>query len=502
LLNSRSLLPKLKIDELSILLPQNRSDIAAVTETWLRPDISSELLSIDGYNLHRADRRVGRGGGVCVFTSIDDIPCKRRVDLESPDLECLWLWLRSYRLPRPLSGIALCAVYNAPGKPIEDQNNLCDHIVKTSDFVRNQYPDCALIILGDFNQLDVSHITSDLDLIQVVNSSTRGVNTLDLIICNTYNLYENPAILAPLGTSDDNIVHWTPKARYRYLNNDTGSFHKRYTRHFLRSGLDAFGRWIRGANWFADVVQPSANNLTDSLTTTLNTMDLTRHQNKPWISHAIKSLIQKRQNAFNNNDPVLWRHYKNKVKKEITKRKKVFYEDKVKHLKNEDCRKWWRFVNSLSGRRNKSQPFTIEKDGSALTDFELAEHLNTFFLSVNEDISPLDINSTPAFLPAEERLPKISEIEAYSKLAKINPYKASGPYNIPARILKEFSIELSKPVARVFNVSLSEGVSRKNICIAKHFAVPPPVSQSFHLPCVEQSQVLAHLLFAAQCITY
>ena len=111
---------------------------------------------------------------------------------------------------------------------------------------------------------------------------------------------------------------------------------------FLRSGLDAFGRWICGANWFADVVQPSANNLTDSLTTTLNSaIDIffplkstkLHTTDKPWISHAIKSLIQKRQNAFNNNDPVLWRHYKNKVKKEITKRKKVFYEDKVKHLK-------------------------------------------------------------------------------------------------------------------------------------------------------------------------
>ena len=107
-------------------------------------------------------------------------------------------------------------------------------------------------------------------------------------------------------------------------------------------------------------------------------------------------------------------------------------------------------MNSLSGRRNKSQPFTIEKD---------AEHLNTFFLSVNEDIFPLDINSIPAFLPVEEPLPNISEIEVYSKLAKINPYKASGPDNIPTRILKEFSIELSKPVAQVFNVSHSEGVT-------------------------------------------
>jgi hypothetical protein len=45
----------------------------------------------------------------------------------------------------------------------------------------------------------------------------------------------------------------------------------------------------------------------------------------------------------------------------------------------------------------------------------------------------------------------------------------------------------------------SKNNSRKNSCIAKHFAVPPP---SFHLPFVEQPQVLAHLLFTAQCITY
>jgi hypothetical protein len=147
---------------------------------------------------------------------------------------------------------------------------------------------------------------------------------------------------------------------------------------------------------------------------------------------------------------------KTRLRKKLPNARKYFTKI-LMHLKNEDCRKWWRFVNSLSGRRDKSQPFTIEKDGSALTDFELAEHLNTFFLSVNEDISSLDINSIPAFLPAEEPLPKISEIEVYRKLAKINPYKASGPDNIPAPILKEFSIELSKPVARVFNVSLSEG---------------------------------------------
>ena len=331
-------------------------------------------MTIDGYNLHRADRREGRGRVVCVFSSIG-IPCERRFDLESPDFECLWLWLRSYRLPKTVTGIALCAVYNAPGKSAEKQRNLCDYIIRTSDFVRNQHPDSALVFLGDFNQLDVSDTTSHLDLNQIVDSPTRGVNTFDLIICNIQNLDEKPVIFAPLETSDHNVVHWTPKGSH--LNRATApSPPKRYTRSFPRSGLEAFERQIYGLLMLT-------NNLTDSLTTTLTTAvnlflqlkPIKFHtSDKPWISHAIKSLIRKRQKTFNNHDPVLWRHYKNKVKKEISKRKKAFYEDRIKHLKNEDCRKWWRSVNSLSGRRNKSQTLTIEKGGSALTDFELAEH--------------------------------------------------------------------------------------------------------------------------------
>jgi hypothetical protein len=44
----------------------------------------------------------------------------------------------------------------------------------------------------------------------------------------------------------------------------------------------------------------------------------------------------------------------------------------------------------------------------------------------------------------------------------------------------------------------SKNNSRKNTCIAKHFAVPPPVSQSFHLPFVEQSQVLVYYLLTSK----
>jgi len=59
----------------------------------------------------RFHRVVGRGGEICVYLN-NAMPCKRRLDLENPIFECLWLILRPKRLPRPLSGIAICVVYH------------------------------------------------------------------------------------------------------------------------------------------------------------------------------------------------------------------------------------------------------------------------------------------------------------------------------------------------------------------------------------------------------
>ena len=235
------------MDELSVFLSQSRSDIAVVTESWLNPDIDSELLSVAGYNLYRKDRLQGCGGGVCVFTS-DKIPCKRRLDLENSSFECLWLWIRPVRLPRPLTGIILCAVYNPPGTTTLDQKELSEYIVRTTDSVRNQHPDCGVVILGDFNCLDITDITSDHDLKQLVDSPTRGDNILDLIISNVHAFYCKPLIIAPLGRSDHNIVSWPPKVIH---STPVSPVAKRRVHTYPRSSLDAFGRWISSHNWFS-----------------------------------------------------------------------------------------------------------------------------------------------------------------------------------------------------------------------------------------------------------
>lgn len=112
----------------------------------------------------------------------------------------------------------------------------------------------------------------------------------------------------------------------------------------------------------------------------------------------------------------------------------------------------------MSGRCNNAAPISIEKNGSVLTDSELAEELNNFFLSVNADIPALDLCYLPSFLPATEPLPIIQPYEVCKKIAMLNSCKATGPDKIPSRILNEFAFELAEPVTHIFNVSLSSGI--------------------------------------------
>ena len=67
-------------------------------------------------------------------------------------------------------------------------------------------------------------------------------------------MYENPHILAPLGTSDDNIVHWSPVSKDVLNSLSLDSKSTKYLRRFYpRSVIDSSGRWMSSNNWFADL---------------------------------------------------------------------------------------------------------------------------------------------------------------------------------------------------------------------------------------------------------
>ena len=463
-INARSLLPK--IDELTLFLSCRQPSVVAVTESWLNSDIEDGLVSINGYNIFRKDRPSRRGGGICVYLPHGTY-AKRRLDLEHENLECLWLWLRPTRLPRPLSGIAVCIIYHPPGLPVENHHQFNEYLILTIDSLRNQHPNCGLVLLGDFNDFDIANILSSHNLKQVVKVHTRGTAILDLIITNQPNLYEPPQVLAPLGSSDHNIVTWSPNLKNTNSQERTKSV-KRCIRRYPRSGIEALGRWIATHDWFGelgtnhtvdDLTSSFSSHLTEAINRIFPPITVKCHQtDKPWITPGIKKLIKDRQKAFHNHNIPVWKSLRYKVQEEIKQRKKSFYKNNVQHLKNSDSRKWWKIINKMSGKPGTTKPFTLERDGEILNNLQASNALNEFYTSVTADIPPLDVNLLPSFLPSNDSVPAVECYQVCKKLQSVHPFKAPGPDNISPRILKEYAHMLAEPITIIFNISLASGV--------------------------------------------
>ena len=83
--------------------------------------------------------------------------------------------------PKCRKGIVVGVLYNPPDRSMEDQHELKCYLIKCLDCIHKKYPDCGIIILGDFNDLNIFDLLNGHNLCQIVNSPTCGLVTLDLI---------------------------------------------------------------------------------------------------------------------------------------------------------------------------------------------------------------------------------------------------------------------------------------------------------------------------------
>ena len=119
-------------------------DILAFTETWLRPDITTDLTIPNFKPPERNDRTEDRqGGGVMIYVK-DRLYYKRRQDLEPRNVECIWIEIQLNHT-RVLFGL----FYRPPESDAACLSSIEDYISLAMDTQINN-----IIITGDFN-LDV-----------------------------------------------------------------------------------------------------------------------------------------------------------------------------------------------------------------------------------------------------------------------------------------------------------------------------------------------------------
>ena len=100
-------------------------------------------------------------------------------------------------------------------------------MITSLDTIVSCYPECGIILTGDFNQLRDSFLRVHYGYAQLVNVATRNGAILDKIWSNMSPVYAHPAWFSELGTSDHMMVLLVPSS---YPTLDTGMIQNRVIR--------------------------------------------------------------------------------------------------------------------------------------------------------------------------------------------------------------------------------------------------------------------------------
>jgi exonuclease III len=183
----------------------------ALTETWLQSHISTSEVMDDRYMVCRRDRSCTltskKDGGGVLLAITRDIPSVRLTNLESDDIESVWVKLQ---LPTAgsIQGLTICVVYLPPPvklgtlkkflNQVEFAMNHADDVLVVGDlnlgFIEwNTNRDCVSnsMIPSNYNSnlgYALVDFLSSNNLYQYNNISNNEKRFLDLVISNMPNL--------------------------------------------------------------------------------------------------------------------------------------------------------------------------------------------------------------------------------------------------------------------------------------------------------------------------
>ena len=176
--------------------------IISLTEPWLNETKPTDDLVFNGFRTpFRRDRVGDSHGGILVYVK-QDIPCKRRPDLELANIECIWieinirnkkLLLGTYYRPPNASPLVLSNIETSIGLAVDTG---IDNIYITGDLNLN--------MLNQYSRNKIMDICQTLSLHQLIDEPTNFTETsstiIDLILVNNVSFVEISGVSEPFFT--------------------------------------------------------------------------------------------------------------------------------------------------------------------------------------------------------------------------------------------------------------------------------------------------------------
>ena len=464
----------MKIDEVRGTLFARKIDAFACTETWLTERHDDSSIRINGFRCFRDDRKDRRGGGVAVWLR-SFIPAVRE-EINPPDeIECVILVLRSCRL-------IILTIYIPPNAATKEYRKINDFIISSLDDILKKFPDFDVFLCGDFNHFDVTDVCSSFTLLNLHNKPTYGSAELDyMLISEDLGSLYSVSTCSPFDRSK--VPHMSLLASTKPVNKFSNSL--RITRKVYdlrRSHVESFVSLVKTVDWaFVDNLTIGLDAKCETFQCILESAAATTIpvsyvrcndlKRKPWITPFIINLINRRWSAFRSRNFAMYNHYKEKVRKEISKSKSSW----CKRTQNRDM---WKTVNAHLGSKSQDPIASLLSD---YKDVDLAvEDINTALTSVFLPKKVDTLNSQrPHLINAKEKWEvEISPELVMKHIKKFPSFKASP--DLPTLLYKAASIFISEPLCKLYRQSIAEKTVPKIWKTASIAPVPKSTAPSLN----------------------
>ena len=479
-LNPRSIYNK--TDEFYLLLEQYQADVVCVSESWERDNLPlKELLELEHYEvITNVKQREFKGGKPAIIINKKKYHVKELCPepITVPvGVEAVWALItpkmRSTR--SRVKYIAIASIYYRGPKSTQ-KDDLFDHIAQSFHLLSSMYgPDIHFIIAGDTNRLNLSPITSlSPAMKQLVKVPTRlnPAVTLDPIISTLGKWYLPPVTKPPInpninaGKPSDHLVVLMlpivstldiPPRQYRIVQ----------TRPITQSGIEKFGQWIVSQTWddvYASVdvnkkVEIFQNCLVESYHACFPVKILkVCDEDDPWITVELKKLDRQRKREFlkHKNSPK-WQRLNNQFLEKCEYEKEKYYENIVSDLKTSNVGKWFSKVKRMSGRDKDKQNNIMVEELRGQDNYQQAESIANHYSKISNQYEQINSEDFPNYQDTDN-VPQVEPLKVYQTICSMNKKAATVPGDLPMRLISEFSVEISFPLADIVSSCFKSGV--------------------------------------------
>ena len=144
-----------------------------------------------------------------------------------------------------------------------------------------------------------------------------------------------------------------------------------------------------------------------------------------------------------------------RFKREKRKAIKTFYSIFVTELKTTNPGKWYQMAKRIGAVDQMSGGDTVVESLQDYSNKQCAQLIAEYYAKISNEYYPVDTGQLPCYLPAQ-RPPQVEEHVVYQRLNSLKKTRSTLPIDIPDKLRRACSVELSVPVTDIINTCLTE----------------------------------------------